>query len=88
MSLFARGLLTIFGLMGLGLVFIFLMIYQSPWFAVPLFGIAFGGHLITDKLTCPQCGNPVLNPPPGRLWPKNIFRTTCAKCGHDLTASP
>ncbi len=84
MSPYARGVLTMSAVMGVGLVFGVLAVDESPWFAVPFFGVAFGAHLVTDRLTCPRCGHPVLNPAPGRLWPKSLFQMHCAACGNNL----
>lgn len=87
MSLYVRGLVSWGLIFTMCMFFGALTLYQSPWFAVPFFGVIFGAHVLTDKITCPRCGNPVLNPAPGALWPKNLFRTTCANCGYDLTKS-
>ena len=84
MTLYGRGILTMAAIMGAGLSFGILAIHRSAWFMVPFFGVVFGAHLITDRLMCPKCGHPVLNPPPGSLWPKSLFQAHCANCGHDL----
>lgn len=82
--------------LGVGLALIFIAVYISNWFVVPLVGLALGAHLVFDRIRCPRCNTPLTYEGETRREgpfatlgiPSAFFRKSCANCGWDLRELP
>ena len=88
MTAYKRNLLAWTAIMATGLGAIALSVYHSPWFVVPLAGVAYGGHRLLRSVVCPNCGAAVSfegDKSRTRFRPPGVLlRTHCATCSFDL----
>ncbi len=89
MTAYKKNLAAWLAIMISGIFWIALALYVSNWFLVPFIATVFLSRLVLIRVTCPNCGTPLIYEGEGvyrRFRPPTaFFRKKCARCGWNLT---